>query len=69
MQTSIEEWEFKICKPVVPVCSVSAADMVDFDKTFAGITITEEVLRSKKKKTETKKITAQNKFDVSSKEI
>ena len=69
MQTSIEEWEFKISKPVVPVCSVSAADMVDFDKTFAGITITEEVLRSKMKTTETKKTTVHNKFDVSSKDI
>ena len=69
IQTSIEEWEFKTSKPVVPVCSVSAADMVDFDKTFAGITITEEVFTSKQKRTETKKISFQNKIDVSSKGI
>ncbi len=46
METSVNEWEFKWSKPTVAACSVSAADMVDFDKTFAGVRLEDDVLRA-----------------------
>lgn len=48
IQTSVEEWEYKWTRPVVANCSVSAADMIDFDKTFAGVTMEEEVFKTRK---------------------
>ena len=52
IQTSVEKWEYTWSRPVVANCSVSAADMVDFDKTFAGVEMQQEVFESRRGKNE-----------------